>query len=423
MVFFVLGYFFPFWGILGQLCLLATALLVLVDVMILMRPSHPLEASRSVPKRLSNGDANTIEIYLYQHYAFTTSVTVVDELPFQFQRRDHFIRLTMQPGERKKISYTLTPTKRGRYGFGSLNIYVSSVIGLIERRLRFDTGQEVPVYPSFIQMEKIELQAISNQLVEMGIKQIRRIGHTMEFDQIREYVPGDDIRSINWKATARTGDLMVNQYQDERSQRIYSIIDTGRVMKMPFEGLTMLDYAINTSLAISNIVLKKDDKAGLITFSDRSCKIVLAQKKRTHLFNIQQALYDVSTQFKESDFGRLSSFIHRQVKQRSLLFLYTNFETLSSMERVLPVLKQISSRHLLVTVFFINTELSQMLNTHPGNEEEIYIKTMAEKFWYEKKQIVKRLNQLGIQTILTTPKQLSINTINKYLEIKARGMI
>ena len=418
-----MGYFFPFWGIVGQLCLLATALLMFVDVLILMRPSHPLEATRLVPKRLSNGDANIIEIHVHQQYAFRISVTVIDELPFQFQLRDHSLRLGMQPGEGKKVSYTLTPTKRGSYDFGSLNMYVSSVIGLIERRLRFDTGIEVPVYPSFIQMEKLELQAISNQLVEMGIKQIRHIGHTMEFDQIREYVPGDDIRSINWKATARTGDLMVNQYQDERSQRIYSIIDTGRVMKMPFDGLTLLDYAINASLAISNIVLKKDDKAGLITFSDRTCKIIPAEKKRTHLFNIQQALYDVSTQFNESDFGQLSSFIHRQVKQRSLFFLYTNFETLSSMERVLPVLKQLSARHLLVTIFFVNTELSQMLSTHPGNEEEIYIKTIAEKFWYEKKQIVKRLNQLGIQTILTTPKQLSINTINKYLEIKARGMI
>ena len=112
-----------------------------------------------------------------------------------------------------------------------------------------------------------------------GVKKIRRLGHTMEFDQIKEYVRGDDIRSINWKATARSNQLMVNQFQDEKSQQVINIIDTGRVMKMPFDGLQLLEYAINTSLVISNIAILKDDKAGLLTFSNKEIHAVRPEKE------------------------------------------------------------------------------------------------------------------------------------------------
>jgi uncharacterized protein (DUF58 family) len=245
----------------------------------------------------------------------------------------------------------------------------------------------------------------------------------MEFDQIKEYVRGDDVRSINWKATARANDLMVNQYQDERSQNVINVIDTGRVMKMPFEGLHLLDYAINTSLVISNIALIKDDKAGLVTFSNNDSVVVKPEKKRTHIQRIQEALYKVDTNFLESDYERLVVSLKKHVNQRSLVLLYTNFETFSSMERQLPYLQRIARDHLLVTIFFENTEMTKLLHKEASTIGQIYTKTIAEKFTYEKKQIVKALNQRGIQTILTPPKELSVNAINKYLELKARGLI
>ncbi|WP_350356553.1 DUF58 domain-containing protein [Fodinibius halophilus] len=422
-VLFVLGYFFPVFGALAKILLLALAVCMSTDVLLLFYPGQAVEASRELPKRLSNGDPNPITISLQHYYPFEIGLNIIDELPFQFQKRDHNFEGSLAPKKRTEISYKLTPTQRGSYSFGALNIYVSSPLGLTERRYRFDEEQEVPVYPSFIQMRQFELYAISDRLQDIGIKKIRRIGHTMEFDQIREYVRGDDVRSINWKATARAGDLMVNQYRDERSQQMYSVIDTGRVMKMPFEGLQLLDYAINSSLAISNIALTKQDKAGLITFGDQGCKIIPAQKKRTHLYNIQEALYNVDTDFMESNFNRLLTFMHSKISQRSLILLYTNFQTIESMKRKLPILQQLASKHLLVSIFFVNTELDDLLQSTPESEEEIYIKTIAEKFNYEKKGIVKMLNRHGIQTILTRPQDLSINTINKYLELKARGLI
>lgn len=419
----VLGYFYPLIGAVGHLLLLTVAVLFVADVLLLFRSHQPLKASRHLPKRFSNSDANTVRITLIHQYPFRASFEIIDELPFPLQSGNQRHQLTVEAAEEASLRYSLIPTERGEYTFGHLNIFASSPIGFIQRRFQFDEGQQVPVYPSFMQMRQFEMHAISDRLQDLGIKKIRRIGHTMEFDQIREYVHGDDVRSINWKATARAGDLMVNQYQDERSQQVYSVIDTGRVMKMPFEGLTLLDYAINASLAISNIALAKQDKAGIITFGDRGCTIVPAQKKQAHIYRIQEGLYNVDTDFRESDFHRLLTFLYGKVRQRSLILLFTNFPTLSGLERKLPVLKHIASSHLLVNIFFVNTELEELLQTPPQTEEQIYIKTIAEKFRHDKKQIVKVLSQHGIHTILTPPEALSINTINKYLELKARGLI
>lgn len=422
-VLFVMGYFFPPLVALGQPILIAVGALLGIDLLLLYRSREGVIAAREVPERLSNGDENEIGIALTHRYQFSTHLTVVDELPVQFQVRDAQYTLTLPPQEKREVRYTVRPVERGVYAFGALNVFARSPLGLVSRRYRFDAEQEVPVYPSFLQMRKYELLAISNRLEEIGIKKMRRIGHTMEFDHIREYVVGDDVRTVNWKATARRGSLMVNQYQDERAQPVYCLLDMGRVMKMPFEGMTLLDFSINASLVLSNIALLKQDRAGLIAFSQDINVTVPARRKAGQMQTIQEALYNLQTDFLESDYARLYVHLRRHIRQRSLLLLFTNFETRSSMQRQLSFLRALARQHVVVAVFFENTELQDLLASTPKNTEQIYIKTIAEKFAFEKREIVEELRRHGIQAILTPPKDLSVNTINKYLELKARGMI
>jgi uncharacterized protein (DUF58 family) len=194
-------------------------------------------------------------------------------------------------------------------------------------------------------------------------------------------------------------------------------------MKMPFEGLSLLDYSINASLVLSNIALYKQDKAGLMTFSDRVGQTLQADKKSGQLSKILDILYKQKTRYLETDYESLYIHTKAHIRQRSLLILFTNFETLSSMRRQLPYFRQIAKNHLLIVVFFENTELRKLLNSEATNTEEIYLKTIAEKYFYEKQQIVRELSQYGIQSLLTAPQNLTVNTVNKYLEMKARGMI
>lgn len=419
---FILSYLFT--GLLSIVTMLFFVAIGLVGVdLILLFKQKGISASRILPEKLSNGDDNPIELTLQNNYNFKTSLLIIDELPFQYQKRDFEINTQLKAHDKKKITYTLRPLERGEYYFGNLNIYANSTIGLVTRRFQFAKDAMVPNYPSFLQLRKYMLLAFSNKLFEYGLKKIRRIGHTMEFEQIKDYVNGDDIRNINWKATAKRNQLMVNQFQDERSQPIYNVIDKGRAMKMPFEGLSLLDYAINATLVISNVALKKQDKAGMFTFSRKVENKVSAERRPSQMNKILETLYNVNTDFSESDFSRLYIDAKRSLTQRSLLLLYTNFETLDALHRQLPYLKAIAQNHLLVVIFFENTELHKLTKIVASNTFEIVQKTVAEKFMYEKKLIVNELQKHGIQSILTAPEHLTINTINKYLEIKARGLL
>lgn len=394
--------------------------LLLADIILLYRTNEGAFARRNTPEHLSNSDDNKVAIYIENFYEFPISVAIIDEIPFQFQKRDIWFKSKLNIKQHKLIKYTLRPLKRGEYDFGDIHLYVKSPLSLISRRYTFEQKQVLAVYPSFLQMRKFELSAISNRLSEVGIKKIRRLGHSLEFEQVKNYVSGDDYRSINWKASARRGDLMVNSYADEKSQQVYCVIDKSRSMKMPFEGLSLLDYAINASLALSNIAMLKDDKAGLITVSEKIGVILPADRKPAQLNKILETLYKEKTRYLEINLEALYSAIRFSLKQRSLVVFFTNFESMPALERQLPFLKKIARFHLLLIVFFENTELKKLTEAPAKDVEGIYIKTIAEKFAFEKKQIVLELARHGIQSILTSPQNLTVNTINKYLEIKAR---
>ena len=419
---FVLSYWLEW---LYPICWILTFVLLalfFVDLYLLYGTKEAIIAKREVPHKLSNSDYNALEIHFSSKYPFKTEIELIDELPEQFQKRDFIHNTRITKGVPTTFQYSVRPVERGEYVFGNLNVYASSPLRIAKRRYMFEKDRMAPVYPSIIQMQQYDFLAISNRLTEIGLKKIRRIGHTQEFEQIKEYVPGDDFRTINWKATAKKNQLMVNQYQDEKSQPIYSLIDTGRVMKMPFNGLKLVDYAINSTLAFSNVALKRNDKTGMLTFSKKVENYIPAMQKITHLNAILDTLYNINTDFGESDFGYLYAHLKRKVNHRSLLLLYTNFEHITALRRQLPYLLAIAKQHILVVIFFENTELEQLVTMNAEDLQSIYHKTIAEKFLLEKRLMQKELNNYGIQTILTKPEQLTINTINKYLEIKARGL-
>lgn len=421
-LFFISYFVEPLFPVANTILLIFLAF-VFFDFLLLYISKGTIDATRSTPEKLSNSDINLIELLVKNRYRIQINVRIIDEIPFQLQERNFLITSVLKAGEEKMFQYSVKPVTRGEYHFGQIRIFVNSFIKLVVRRVSHNSQAMVPVYPSFLQMRKYNLLAVSNRLEEIGIKKIRRIGMQNEFDQVRDYVPGDDYRTMNWKATARKGTLMVNQYQDEKAQEVYCLIDMGRVMKMPFEGMTLLDYAINSSLVISNIALNKHDKAGVIPFGNTLKGYVPAERRNTQLNKILELLYNLETSFPEPNYELLYLTIRRIVKQRALLILFTNFESLPSMQRHLPLLKKIARNHLLLTVFFQNTELNSLITPSEHSLEDVYKSIVAEGFIYDKKLIVKELNNAGIHGLLTEPKNLNVNIINKYLEFKALGMI
>jgi uncharacterized protein (DUF58 family) len=397
------------------------SILTIVDIFILYKTKNAIEVERFLPERLSNGDENKISLTLKNQYPFVTHLSLIEELPYQFQKRDFFFNQQLQKNEEKSIHYNLKPTERGVYLFGNVNVYASSPLQLATKKYVLGEEKELKCYPSFLKLREFNIKAFNNATVSYGSKKVRRIGNSLEFEQIKEYVSGDDIRTLNWKSTAKRNQLMVNQYAEEKSQSVYAVIDKGRAMQMHFNELSLLDYAVNATLAISNIILRKQDKAGMLSFSTKLEDWVVAERRNSQMSLISEALHNIKTNFSESDFSTLYSVVKRKITHRSLLILFTNFETIDGLNRQLPYLRALAKNHLVLVVFFKNTALDTLTNAKAENIQEVYDSIIAQKFMYEKKRIVNELKKYGIQSVLTKPEDLTGDTINKYLELKSRG--
>lgn len=420
---FVASYFFPVLYPLAKAFFFIFLGLSGTDLLMLFGTGGRVSGKREVPERFSNGDENVVSIWLASSYRFAVKARVLDELPPQFQLRNMVLHESLSGGTSRLLTYALRPVERGEYQFGKINIYVSSALGLFERRFAEKQFQTVKVYPSFLQLRKYELMAFSQQQSIEGQRKLRKIGHSLEFDHIKDYTVGDDPRHINWQATARRGNLMVNHFVDEKSQAIYNVIDKSRPMKMPFGGMTLLDYAINASLALSSIALKKGDRAGLITFQHKPEALVPAQKGPRQMHIIMESLYGETTDFNEHNFGLLYAQVAARLSTRSLLLLYTNFESQYSLERQLKYLKLLNRKHLVLLIIFRNTELDKLLASHPESLREVYQQAIAQNMLNEKYAIMYYLHQHGILSMYTSPQSLTADVINKYLELKSRRMI
>ncbi|MEP6735984.1 MAG: DUF58 domain-containing protein [Chryseolinea sp.] len=419
----MLSYPFPFLLPFAKTVCILYAVVILIDILLLYGTGIKIVIKRDAPPVLSLGDDNTITISLVNKSGIRLRGEVIDELPEQLQVRDFLRRVDLLPNKQHALTYAIHPVTRGEYAFGHVHVFVTTALGLIRKRISSGEKERIPVYPSIIQMKKYELKAFARTATEYGVKKVRRIGHSYEFEHIKQYVQGDDYRSINWRATGRRATLMVNQYEDEKSQQIYCIIDKSRVMHMPFNGMSLFDYAVNTALVISNIVLGKQDKAGLITFAEVPKGMVKADRSKVQLKKIIETLYKEKEAPVEANYERMYMASQKLITGRGLLFLFTNFESTYALHRVIPQLQKLNDKHVLVVIFFENNEISSQTSVKVETLENIYTQATAEHYALTKVQLLQELRQYGIMGIMTKPESLTISTINKYLEVKSRGMI
>ncbi len=424
ILFFCLGLLTNICFLIGKLLLFLLILGILVETVLLYSRKSLLDLQRKLPNRLSNGDENSVVLKLRSFVAFALELTIFEDFPEQLQIRIWSRKTNLSPFSASEVMYVVRPTTRGQYLWR--NSYVlaqTALFGLVSRKIVFEQNQLIECFPSFEQFSRLPVLAMVNNYTESNHSQIRKIGQSLEFEQIKEYVSGDDHRHINWKASGKRGHLMLNQYQEERSQDIYCVLDLGRSMKMTFEGQTLLDYAINASLALLKSVLMMKDKAGLLTFSPQSSSFLQAKSDLRQFSKINEQLYNLSSNFLESDYEKLYKMARTQIKQRSLLVIFTNFDSINSLYRNIEYLKALAKYHLILVVFFENTEIIKFVEEPAKNLKEIYSKTIGQTTLSQNKRILKELQRFGIQGLISQPHQLSIQTINQYLRIKKRQMI
>jgi uncharacterized protein (DUF58 family) len=410
--------------VLGKMLFFLIWVVVLLETFLLYRKKAPLTLTRKLPMRLSNGDTNIVILKMRNDFSFDLNANIVEDLPEQFQFRQWKQDVFIEANKITEFHYEVNPKVRGEYFWK--NCYVAFQMkpwSLLSRRETFEFEQTVSCYPSFEQFNKIPLKAIVSNFHESSDNLTRKIGQSLEFEQIKNYAVGDDYRHINWKASAKQGDLMVNQYQDERSQDIYCILDMGRAMKMPFYKQTLLDYSINASLALSKAVISMQDKAGILGLTHNKCDFLPARKDMKQFGKINDFLFNLQTQYLEADYELLYKFVRVNIKQRSLLVIFTNFDSVNSLYRQMPYLKVLAKYHLLLVIFFKNAEIARMTEEKAQDLKGIYDKTIGHSILFQNKLITKELNKFGIQSLYIEPKNLSLEVINKFVEIKRRQLI
>ncbi len=424
IILFCIAFLFPSLILFLKILLLVFIVWCIRDLYFLLKDKEPVNVTRECKTIWSMDYENPIKLNINWLTSIPYEYTIEDELPEVFS--DQFNKIHAHTKDQFKYhQYIIIPKKRSIFQFGRTHVFLKSNDKLFERRLSFDTQIDISVYPAIAQFNDSKFNYKISNRSEGGFHQVRRLGHGYEFDHIKAYIRGDDIRSINWKATGRMNSLMVNQYEDDVSQSVYHILDKSRIMNFKSNGMTLLDYAINTILIHSKVVLDKKDRVGFISYSKFIDTFILADRIGAQLRKILSALYNESNTESESNIELLMHTVRSQIRQRSLIFLYTNFESLSALERTLPYLKSIQTYHQLVVIFFSNDHVIDRMDAIKRNDvkHDCYDIAVLENYSLEKQLIVNRIQRENIHALLVEPNRLGISTINKYLELKSKGIM
>jgi len=327
--------------------------------------------------------------------------------------------------ERQAWRFTLRPTVRGYHTVGPATIRSADLLGMFPRTMEDPTADHLLVFPRVYSMQELGLPADRPFGDRKG--QNRLYEDPLRVAGLRDYRPGDPMRRIDWKATARRSAyaprLMVNTYQDEREQPVVVALDMGRSMQSPFDGLTLLDHAVNAALVVLNTALRTHDRAGLVAFDREVRAVVPPDRKRGQLGALLEALYRLDPGYEDPSFEGLFATLRGRLSQRSLVLLISNFDTVAGLERQLPYLRGLARRHRLVVVLFENTGIRELLGGAAGRLEDVYVKATAEGLAHEKREVVRTLERHGIGALLTSPERLTTDAVNRYLQIKAQGVL
>ena len=405
------GFIFLFWN------LLILGLLVL-DVVITPGPKH-LTVHRAEELKLYFKTENTVTFYVRNTCRQGLEIEGKDERLRHFNVVDQSMSHFVQPGKEQAFSYKVIPAKRGSFDAGKVYLRYTGLMGLCKKYAAIPCPTMYKVYPNVKDLSKYRLMMQKSRLLPKGDKNVRQYGAGAEFESLRSYVEGDDYRKINWAATARENKLIVNQYQIERDQPVYILLDIGRPMSYTVNGFKKLDYSINAALILSDIVNQQGDKAGLLVFNSKVQAHISPGQGALHRNNLMETLYNVADNRQTADYeGAFRALCERQ-KRRSLVFIFTDFEILEEAEDLIADIAILKRRHMPIVVFMENESLTAMADAPDSPKAyDKMLKQTAREFHDERRLIIRKLNAMGIPSVESTAEKFAVSAVNRYLQAR-----
>ncbi|HEV2474131.1 MAG TPA: DUF58 domain-containing protein [Chthonomonadales bacterium] len=402
----------------------AAAGAALLDWMLLC-PARQIIVEREVNESLSLAAGNPVHIRVMNRSRNRLTLDLRDSPPAQMRNdlNDQAIRFDLPSGSRFVATYHLFPAARGRYRFGDLYLRQDGKLGLVSRLLRIPASFAVKVYPDMQQIERFQMLARKGRLQQVGIRAARIQGAGREFESLRDYLPDDEMRRIDWKATARRGKLVSRNYEVERSQTVILMLDAGRTMHAKIDGVAKLDYAINAGLMLAYVAGLAEDQVGLIVFANTVLTYLPPRKGRSQLFAIREALYNVQATLDEPDYPGAIAFLKAHWRRRSLLVCFTDLWDPDSSALTIATLTTLQPRHLVAAVTLMDSNVLRMAEQEITDIRSVYESSVAAQVAEDRDLALAALDRHGVLVVDSRAEQLTAQLINRYLEVKERQML
>jgi uncharacterized protein (DUF58 family) len=408
------------WGaLIWDACVL---LFVLIDGLRLPTPML-IEAKRRWISAPALESTTEVELCILQRGRRLLSCRVMDDLPTAFLRAPRWQDITCYPNVPATLRYSFTPRARGDHRAGKLYMRYCSTLGLLERWSSADLSQTVRIYPATRGAQDQDLFLARTRQLELQLRKQRQRGLGREFETLRDYLEGDDLRDVCWKASARRGGLITKQYQTERSQAVWLLLDAGRLLQGRVGEYTKLDYATSTALAMSQLALASGDRVGLLAYGRETQQLIAPARGRAHLRQIMESLALVQGEAAEADHLRATVTLNRLQPRRSLVLWLTDPAETSMQPEVAEGAAQLMRRHLVLFVAIGQRDLRQIASTRPENQRQMFAATAAQQMVHWRELLLARLRQRGALTLETYPEEMTSLVLNRYLEIKERALL
>ena len=419
-----LGYAMLAWD---ALVLLAAA----VDGMRLPAPER-ISVERSWNNAPSLASATEMEIAVEQDGGTILDCRIVDDLPQALVGVPATHSLRAWPRVRAKLRYTVEPRERGDVTTGAVYIRYRSLLGLVDKWAMAQLTQTVRIYPALRQGEDQEIFLARGRQIDLQLRQVRERGLGRDFESLREYLEGDDLRDICWTATARRGQLITRRYQMERSQAVWIVLDAGRLLQGRIlrntdeenrRGFSKLDYACSTAVALAQLALYSGDRVGLLVYGQHVQQRVLPGRGPAHLRTLVEALSQARTERSEADHLRATAALNRWQPRRALILWITDLAETAMRPEVIDGAMQLVRRHVLLFVAMAQPDVEAIAKARPKNVEQMFRAAAAQELAMRRELLLARLREQGALTLDLDPDRLTSAVLNQYLRVKERAMV
>jgi len=383
----------------------------------------PPEISRTVDDKLSLGAENPILVHIRNSSYSRLQGFVRDEYPEDFSAQGNVMPLDLGPRAETDILYHTTPPHRGDFRFGDVYVRLRGQLGIITRQIKYPMHKDVKVYPNILDMRRYEIGLKRPRVAQSGQRVTQLHGRGTDFESLRDYMPDDEFRSIDWKASARRSKFISRQYQEEKSQNVLLVLDCGRVMGPVIDGLSRLDWSVNAAMMLAHVAAIKGDKVGLMAFGEEILGYTPPKAGKSQVLSLLRMTYNLSSASGDSDYYHSFPFLTRKWTRRSLVVVFTELTDPEASKPLISQLVGLTKKHLCMCVAMADPAVIEAARCAPRQPEDVFRAAAAKQVLHARKLAAAQLARAGAIVVDVLPDQFTPAVVNQYLRVKGTGRL